>query len=381
MNPRVLRLITRLNIGGPARQALLLTRAMADDFPTVLAAGRAPSLEGELADEDVAVTRVSLVRPIRPLTDLRALRQVRSLVINQAAELVHTHMAKAGTVGRLAAASVYPRPRTVHTFHGHVLEGYFSPMVQWGLIQAERTLARRTDVLIAVSEEVRDNLLDLKIGRPSQYRVIRLGFDLAPHLAVEQPSGLLRQAIGVPPGLPLAAIVGRLAPIKEHELMLRAMVDVPKTHLAVLGDGEGRHLLEAQAKNLGIGDRVHFTGWWHDIPAALSDVDVVVLSSRNEGTPVSLIEAHACARPAVATNVGGVRTVVKDGETGLLVPSGDADSLSAALRRLIQDPDLRTKMGYAGRRHVAQQFSQERLIADMGALYRELIGPIGRAHV
>lgn len=373
MKPRVLRLITRLNIGGPARQALLLTRALAGDFPTVLAAGHAPASEGELTDDDVPVVRVPLVRPIRPATDLAAFRQVRSLLKTRRVALVHTHMAKAGAVGRMAAASVKPRPRTVHTFHGHVLEGYFSPAVQRGLIQAERALARGTDVLIAVSDEVRDELLDLGIGRPSQYRVIRLGFDLAPHLAVRQPSSSLRRAIGVAPGTPLAAIVGRLAPIKDHDLMLRAMVDAPGLHLAVLGDGDARSELEAQARHLGIGDRVHFTGWWHDIPAAMSDVDMVVLSSRNEGTPVSLIEAHACARPAVATDVGGVRTVVKDGETGLLVPSGDIHSLAAALRRLVEDPSLRERMGSAGRRHVAERFSQTRLIAEVSALYRELI--------
>lgn len=372
MNARILRLITRLNIGGPARQALLLTRALADDFPTVLAAGHAPASEGEFTDDAVPVVRVPLIRPIRPSADLSAFRQVRSLLATQKVELVHTHMAKAGAIGRMAARSIHPRPRTVHTFHGHVLDGYFSPAVQRGLVQAERALARRTDVLIAVSEEVRDELLSLGIGRAAQYRVIRLGFDLAPHLAVAHPTGLLRRAIGVPPGTPLAAIVGRLAPIKDHRLVIRAMVDVPGTHLAVLGDGDVRSELEAEARHLGVGDRVHFTGWWHDIPAALSDVDIVVLSSRNEGTPVSLIEAHACARPAVATDVGGVRAVVENGETGLLVPSGDAQSLSAALRRLVEDPALRDRMGAAGRRHVAERFGQERLVAEVRMLYREL---------
>lgn len=371
--PRVLRLITRLNIGGPARQALLLTRELAQRYPTVLATGTPGHAEGELADPQVAVTRVALQREISPLRDTRALLQTRGLLRAHRVRLLHTHMAKAGTVGRLAAVSVRPRPATVHTFHGHVLEGYFPPAVALAFVAAERALARATDVLVAVSCEVRDSLLALGVGRPGQYRVIPLGFDLSPHLAAERPSGQLRRAIGVGPDVPLVGVLGRLAPIKDHRTLLGAIARVPGAHLAVLGDGELRGELEGLARRLGIDDRTHFTGWWTDVPAALSDLDVVALSSRNEGTPVSLIEAHACARPAVATAVGGVASVVVDGVTGRLCPPGDPAALGTALASLLKDAELRRTMGLAGRAHVRDRFSRERLVADIVALYDELL--------
>lgn len=370
---RVLRLITRLNIGGPARQALLLSRALADDYPTVLAAGTPPAEEGELSDAEVPVHRVPLVRPLHPRHDARALLAVRRLIRSSGAVLVHTHMAKAGTVGRLAAATVRPRPLTVHTFHGHVLDGYFSPAVQRGFVAAEQALARHTDVLVAISTEIRDQLLELGIGLPSQYRVIPLGLDLSRHLAVEGRSGALREHLRLAPDVPLVGVLGRLAPIKDHDTLLQAMAGVPGAHLAVLGDGELRGDLERRARELGIEGRTHFTGWWDDVPAAIADLDVVALSSRNEGTPVSLIEAAACGRPCAATNVGGVRSVVEHGRSGLLVPPGDPSSLADAVTRLLRDPRLRAHMGREARVG-ASRFAPGRLVRDIRELYDELTG-------
>jgi glycosyltransferase involved in cell wall biosynthesis len=290
----VLRLITRMNIGGPARQAILLTKGLAADYPTLLAAGRPPQVEGELTDPQVRVRYVPLVRPVAPVTDLRCLWVVRKLLHDSEAKLVHTHMAKAGTIGRLAALSGHTRsrPKLVHTFHGHVLEGYFGGAQQRAFLKFERMLARRTDVLIAVSPEVRDELLDLGVGRPAQYRVVPLGFDLAPLLATSSPggtSGRLRASLGLAVTVPLVGTVGRLVPVKDHATLFSAVAAVPGRHLAVLGDGELRASLEALAHELRIADRTHFTGWWEDIPSALVDLDVVALSSRNEGTPVALI--------------------------------------------------------------------------------------------
>jgi hypothetical protein len=252
----VLRLITRMNIGGPARQAILLTKGLSADFPTVLAAGRPGQAEGELTDPDVAVRHVPLVRPVRPATDLRCLLVVRRLLYESGARLVHTHMAKAGTIGRLAALSSprgHRRPRLVHTFHGHVLQGYFAGPQQRAFVQFERILAKHTDVLIAVSPEVRDELLDLGIGKPAQYRVVPLGFDLAPLLAVGTPGGpvgRLRAGLGLAENVPLAGTVGRLVPVKDHATLFSAVASVPGLHLAVLGDGELRATLEMLAREL-----------------------------------------------------------------------------------------------------------------------------------
>ncbi len=249
----VLRLITRMNIGGPARQAILLTKGLSAEFPTLLAAGRPGLAEGELTDPDVPVRHVPLVRPVRPVTDLSCLVVVRRLLHETGARLVHTHMAKAGTIGRLAAlTSGRRRPRLVHTFHGHVLQGYFAGPQQRAFVQFERALARRTDVLIAVSPEVRDELLELGIGKPAQYRVVPLGFDLAPLLAIGTPGGApgrLRAVLGIAENVPLAGTVGRLVPVKDHATLFSAVASVPGLHLAVLGDGELRATLEALVAN------------------------------------------------------------------------------------------------------------------------------------
>jgi glycosyltransferase involved in cell wall biosynthesis len=370
-------LITRLNVGGPARQALLLTRELRERYPTVLASGRPSETEGELSDPVVTVREVPLVRPVRPGTDLRALQAVRGMLGELRPALLHTHMAKAGFVGRSAALAVRARPRTVHTFHGHVLDGYFSPATQRAFVEVERRLANHTDALVAVSREIRDDLLALGIGRPEQFRVIPLGFDLSPFLAVGGPRGALRRALGLDAEAFLVGIIGRLVPIKDLGTALDMIARLPDAHLAVVGDGECRRELERQTHRMGLEGRIHFLGWWHDIPGALSDVDVVLLTSRNEGTPVSLIEAAAAARPVVATRVGGVPLVVKDGVTGHLAPAGDADSLARLVSGLRDSPDSRRKMGEEGRMLAAARFGKDRLLREVSALYDELIPGVG----
>ncbi|MDQ4088942.1 MAG: glycosyltransferase [Actinomycetota bacterium] len=370
---RVLRVITRLNVGGPARQALLLSRALAPEFETTLAAGVPAVGEGELSHPAVPVVAVPLVRPVHPPSDARALFALRRLLSARRPALVHTHMAKAGTIGRLATRRSAWRPRTVHTFHGHVLDGYFGNRVSRMFAETERSLARHTDVLVAVSAEIRDQLLDLGIGRPSQYRVIPLGLELDPFLAVERPSGVLRDRLGLAPDTPLVGVVGRLVQIKDHLTLLRALEDLPGVHLAVLGDGELRASLEAESAQMGMAGRVHFAGWWTDMAAAVSDLDVVALTSRNEGTPVALIEAAAAGVPVVATDVGGVRTVVEHGMTGLLAGPGDVETVRAHLTRLLADRSERVRMGRAGRDRVRYRFGQSRLLDDVRALYAELL--------
>lgn len=370
--PRVTRLITRLNIGGPARQALLLTEALADDFPTTLAAGTPPDREGELTRPGVDVIRVPLVRQMSAAKDIRALRSVRRLLRHAQPDIVHTHMAKAGAIGRISASTLRPRPRRVHTFHGHVLEGYFSPLVERAFVQAERSLAKFTDVLVAISPRIRDELLDLGIGHPEQYRVVPLGLDLDACLAVRGRSGLLRERLGLSADIPIVGVLGRLAPIKDHLTLIAAMERVAGAHLAVLGDGELHGRLASEVQRRGLADRIHFVGWWTDVASALADMDVVALTSINEGTPVSLIEAAAASRPTVATDVGGVRDVVVDGRTGYLVPPGDVPAVADRLTALLGSSDKRREMGAAGREHVRERFHVDRLIHDVRALYREL---------
>ena len=371
---RVLRVITRLNIGGPARHAMILTKGLASEFPTALAAGHVDAFEGELADPEVDVQRVPLTRPLNPLRDSQALMAVSRLLDRTGAELVHTHMAKAGAVGRTAAVLRSSRPRLIHTFHGHVLEGYFPKIEEKAFIALERWLARRTDLLIAVSPEVRDSLIALKVGRPSQFHVVNVGLDLEPFLQVsDSPTGL-RADLGLGPETPLVGVVGRLVPIKNHEMLFAAIRDLPDVHLAVIGDGELRGRLTEQAIQLGIADRVHFTGWWANVAEAMGDLDVVALTSRNEGTPVALIEALAAGRPVVATDVGGVREVVRHGVDGLLAGSGDSAGVARALLTLLSDAPLRRQMGASGRERVRDRFGRARLLREMAGIYRNVLG-------
>ena len=370
----VFRMITRLGVGGPARQALLLTHELGSRFPTTLAAGRAEAFEGDVCHPEVPVTFVPLVRPVRPLSDARAVKVVRDVLVRNPVALVHTHLSKAGVVGRLAARTLSPRPVTVHTIHGTVLQTHFGPARRRVFAETERALARWTDVFIAISPEVRDAYLEHGIGHPSQYRVVPLGLDLDPFLMVTGPSGTLRARIGIGPDVPLVAIVARLTPIKDHGTLFRAIALLDGVHLAVVGDGELRAALEDQARQAGMADRVHFLGWCDDVPAAVSDADAVALTSTSEGTPVALIEALAAGRPVVATDVGGVRFVVRHGVTGLLAPVGDPGRFAEALGQLLRSPALGRTLGQQGRTSVAARFGKERLVADIATLYEELLG-------
>lgn len=344
-----------------------------DRYTIRVATGTPPLVEGELSSAGVEVDRLPMVRSLAPHRDLAALRAMRQLLRRHRADLVHSHMAKAGSVARMAASTLHPRPRTVHTFHGHVLAGYFSPRTEAIFARIERQLAARSDRLVAVSEEIRDALLDLGIGRPAQYEIIPLGLDLEPYVSFEGPPGALRRALDVPEDRPLIAVVARLAPVKDHDTLLQSLLSIPQAHLAVIGDGELRAPLTATAGRLGMADRVHFAGWWHDMPAALADVDAVVLTSRNEGTPMALIEAAAAGRPIVATNVGGVARVVLDGRTGMLTAPGDPTAVAAALARLLQDPALRVRMGDEGRAHVRRSFGLQSSLDRLATLYDEML--------
>lgn len=369
---KILRVITRLNIGGPSRQALSLATALRPEYETVLVAGRPGPHEGEMSEEGVAVVRAPLVREVSPRHDAQAFFQLRSLIKQWRPDVVHSHQAKAGAVARLAARG--SRSRTVHTFHGHVLDGYFSDRARTAFLSAERFLARRTDVLIAVSQEIQDALLDLGIGAEEQWRVVPLGFDLEPFLRIEGIDQGVRRQLGLNPEVPLVGVVGRLAPIKDHSTLFGAIARLDGVHLAVFGDGELRDELRREVSGLGLVERVHFMGWWTDVAAAMAGVDVVALTSRSEGTPVSLIEALASGRPVVATDVGGVRSVVVDGISGYLVAAGSVIDAADALQAILSDPQKGSEMGAAGRGFVAERFTQARLVADIQRLYSSLLG-------
>jgi glycosyltransferase involved in cell wall biosynthesis len=374
--PGVIRVITRLNIGGPARQALLLTTALRErGFRTQLVHGAVGPREGRLGSEADGTLVPSLKREVSPLNDARATAWLYRHFRRYRPAIVHTHLAKAGATAR-TAAQLARVPVKVHTFHGHVLEGYFSKAVEKSFMIAERTLARMSDALVAVSPLIRDELIDLGIGRPSQWRVLPLGLELEPLLNLSVDRASARLQLGLPLEVALVGIVGRLVPIKDVDLFLevatRIARDRPQVEFVVAGDGESRLQLEQRAHCL-LGSRVHFLGWVGDLSSLYTALDVVALTSRNEGTPVSLIEASAARRPVVATEVGAVPDVVVDGVTGFLVPWGAADQLADRIIQLLANSAVAQRMGDAGREWVGPRFDARRLVRDVAELYEELL--------
>jgi glycosyltransferase involved in cell wall biosynthesis len=377
---RVVRIIARLNIGGPAIHSTLLhERLNRDRFESTLVTGTEEAGEGNYLELHGRTANVEIIpdlgREIRPLRDLQTLSRLVSLMRRIKPHVVHTHTAKAGAVGR-AAAILAGVPAIVHTYHGHVLRGYFSPAKTAVYRGIERSLAWRTDRLLAVTTRVRDELIALGVGKASQYRAVPLGFDLAPLLAAERRRGELRAELGMG-AAPLIGIVARLVPIKAHEVFLAAAAavrqQVPAARFLVVGDGELRQTLEQQTAALGLTDAVRFLGWRADIDRLYADIDVVALTSRNEGSPVALIEAMAAGVPVVSTEVGGVADVVEHGVSGLLAPMDDAAGIATHILTLLADPVMRRTMGQHGRAKVAATYDAGRLVSDIETLYEDLI--------
>lgn len=388
---RIARIITRLNVGGPSIQAITLAERMNErGFETLLIHGQLGAGEGDmrylLTDPRVQVRQVTaLRRVVAPMRDLEALVTIYRLLCAFRPTIVHTHMAKAGTLGRLAATAYNHtvgrrRPaRVVHTYHGHVLEGYFSNRTARVFVQTERALARATDVIIAIAPRVRDELVQqYGIGRREQYQVVPLGFDLSGFAAIDDRARVAaRAALDLPADAPVVTTVGRLTAIKQHRLFLETAALVAAQHpdavFLIVGDGELRADLERGATDLGIASRVRFLGWRRDLTTIYGATDVFLLTSRNEGTPVALIESLASAVPGVSTDVGGVPDVVESTDIGSLAPVGDARALADHVNALITDPTRRRAMGERGRAHVLGRYTLDRLVGDIDALYRRLL--------
>lgn len=370
-----------MNVGGPALQVTGLVRGMDPDrFDHRLFVGRVGATEGDfltLRAPDLPFTRVEgLGRSPDATGDVRALRRLVIEMRRFRPHIVHTHTAKAGVLGR-AAARFARVPAVVHTFHGHLLHGYFSPAVTSAVVRVERGLARASTRLIAVGEQVRDDLLAARIGRPEQYVVMPPGIPLGPL----PDRAAARKSLDLPVNGQVVMLVARLTQVKRPDRfidMARLLArDHPDTLFAICGDGELAQSLRSAAAPLG--DRVRFLGWRADIEAVHAATDVAVLCSDNEGMPVSLIEAEMAGVPAVTTRVGSAAEVVLDGETGF-VSEADTSDLATAVARLLDAPDLRATMGRAARAHATARFGQQRLVTDTENLYEELVTGIRMRH-
>jgi glycosyltransferase involved in cell wall biosynthesis len=370
--------IARLNVGGAALSVLELAagqQAQGDDV--VVVAGSIPAGEDSmehLADElGVEYLRLpALRRELAVWADLTAVHGIRALLRSRRPTVLHTHTSKAGTTGRVAALlSVRGRPRTVvHSFHGHVLSGYFDPRRERVFRGIERALAHATDALIAVSEEVRDDLVRLRIAPIEKFVVVPYGFDLDRRVDTSPAARqAARDQIGAGADDFVVGWAGRLTEIKRPGDLVRTVAALDGARLVLAGDGSLRAEVVALARDLGVTDRVHLLGYVRDIGAWYGAFDAFLLTSANEGTPVVAIESLAAGVPVVGTDAGGTRTVVDEGETGFLLPVGDVANLAEALGRLRDDTELRARLGAAGRARMRERFSTERMVADVTGVY------------
>lgn len=386
---RVMRIIARLNVGGPAIHVSLLSVGLQDAaYQSTLVTGMVGPDEGDMTylARDLGIQPVvipTLQREISPIAELRTVVALVRLMRRTRPHVVHTHTAKAGFVGRLAAI-LCRVPVVVHTFHGHVFKGYFGKTKTRLFIWLERLAARGSDVILTISQRLKDDLVAYRIAPEDKIKIVPLGLKLLRLTDLDILRGSFRQEGGFSTETPLVGIIGRLVPIKNHELFLAAASRVsqvrPEVRFAIVGDGERREMLEALADASGLADRVWFAGWRDDLPRIYADLDTVVISSNNEGTPVSIIEAMAARVPVVATAVGGVPDLLRGGQLGTLVPPEDAEALAAAILETL-DTALQPRLAEAQEWALAR-YEADRLIADMRQLYDDLlrqkgIGPPG----
>ncbi|HDZ76730.1 MAG TPA: glycosyltransferase family 1 protein [Candidatus Omnitrophica bacterium] len=383
---KVLRMIAMLNIGGPTINAVLLTGGLDKErFESMLVVGRISESEGDMSyfarDRNIEpVVIPQLRREIDPIADVIAFYKIYKLILKFQPDIIHTHTAKAGTLGRAAAILFNllhrKKIKLVHTFHGHVLSGYFNKFFTYIFLGIEKILAKFTDRIIAISETLKSNILSLQIGNSDKIKVVHLGFELDKFYDIP---------LRVDNDLTIG-IVGRLVSIKNHRMLLdviRLMLDKQMLQagqrFSIIGDGELKDELKRYVDKLGIADKVNFFGWQNDLVKVYRDIDIVALTSINEGTPVSLIEALASSRPVIATDVGGVRDIIGEklypeiSDRGILVKSNDINGFADGLSLLLKNRQLRHSLGASGRQFVQSEFNNKRLIKNTEMVYNAVL--------
>lgn len=383
---RVLRIINRFNIGGPTYNAVFLSRYLSDDFETLLVGGLPE--EGETDSLHIAAeynVKPLLIREMKRepsfSSDRQAYKRIQQIIEEFQPHIVHTHAAKAGALGRRAAQKMKV-PIIVHTFHGHVFHSYFGKFKSTVFKYIERSLAKNSTGIVAISDIQKQELSGIhRICSPDKISVINLGFDLEKfHEKRDEKRKRTREDFKISDDEVAVAIIGRLAPVKNHSMFLDVVENVSrqtskKVRFFIVGDGTERMAIEQRISSMQLSENIHveMTSWIKDISAFNPGMDIICLTSLNEGTPVSLIEAQASGVAVVSTDVGGVRDILLEGETGFVTPLNDVEMFTEKLVELVEDEKKREKMSQNGWNFVEAKFSYKTLVANMESYYRELL--------
>lgn len=392
--PKILRIINRFNLGGPTFNAAYLTRYLNDDYETLLVGGSHEESEDSskhIVEELGLEPRIlqTMKREVSPWNDRKAYRELKQIIREYEPDIVHTHASKAGAIGRLAAAELKV-PGVVHTFHGHVFHSYFNRFKTEFYRRTEKYLASKSSRIVAISDKQKEELANTyRICNENKIEVIPLGFDLDRFREDKDlKRAVFRKEFELSEDTLAIGVIGRLVPIKNHRLFIHAASELKKRlpgkslRFFIIGDGELLGELQNFTEECGLrwsykntdqDADIQFTSWRRDTDVVFAGMDIIALTSLNEGTPVTLIEAQAAGKPIVSTNVGGISNVVLEGKTALLSQSEDLEAISHNLTKLCSNPRLRSDLSYSGWDHVKERFHYQRLVSDMDRLYRTLL--------
>jgi glycosyltransferase involved in cell wall biosynthesis len=384
--PKVLRIINRFNLGGPTYNATFLTKFISSDFETLLIGGLPEQGESDSfhIPEEYGINPViipELKRKPSIKSDKEAYQKIKKIILEFKPDIVHTHASKAGALGRRAAYACKV-PVIVHTFHGHVFHSYFNLIKTNFFKLIERRLAKKTTAIIAISETQKKELSTIhKICPKEKIKIIPLGFDLLKfQIKIKENRIITRTKFNIQEDEVAIAIIGRLTKIKNHAFFLQVCEKTlsageKKIKIFIVGDGELKMQIckDVDRLNKLFNNELIFTSWIKDIAEFNAGMDIICLTSDNEGTPVSLIEAQASNVAVISSDVGGVKDIVNEGETGFIVPKGNLEEYVQKLGLLIKNKELRTRFSENGWGFVKERFHYTRLTSDMEALYYELI--------
>ena len=378
---KILNIITRLNIGGASIHVVEISQMFQGGvYSSTVLYGDVESNESDmlyLAKEyDFPMINLpTMGRSINLLQDLLLIPKVYKIIRRLSPDIVHTHTAKAGLVGRVAArlAGV---PVILHTFHGNNFRGYFGKLMSLVSINLERALARISTRIIAISDQQRDELLSFNICQAEKLRVIHLGFEFGKIIHDDSHQGMFKAALGIPVETKLVGFVGRLTAIKNPfsfiDIARRVLKERDDVIFAFVGDGELSESLKAEVRLLGLEAKIIFTGFIKDLRPLYADMDALLLCSLNEGTPVAIIEAMANRVPVLASQVGGVPNLIKDGQSGWLFAHQDKDGFASCLMKVLEDPELCDRITAQAWQDISDRYSAQRLKAELEQLFQEL---------